>query len=542
MKTIAIYDTTLRDGNQSEELNLSLEDKIRIAVKLDSLGVAYIEGGWPGASPVDTAFFKEIRKHHLKHAKIAAFGSTYHPSLTAETDPNLAALVASGADAVAIVGKSCLVHVEEALGMKGNNYLAVVEKSIKFLKQHVSEVLFDAEHFFDGYLRNKEYSLQVLQTAHAAGADFLVLCDTNGGILPNQIASIVSEVKKYLPQANLGVHTHNDCDLSVANSLAAVQAGATMVQGTINGVGERCGNANLCSIIPVLELKYPKQTYRCLPKGKLELLREVSAYVTEVANMMPINRQPFVGRSAFAHKGGIHVSAVNKNSALYEHIRPELVGNEQRILLTELAGRSNILSLAKRCGIELGKDDPRVKNILKELKNKASLGYDYAAAEASVELFLLRALDQYQDCDFFDMVQFRVLEMKKAGDNVPTSEATITLKVNDVLEHTAAFGQGPVNALDTALRKALCAFYPRIAEMRLVDFKVRVLAANETSSGTASLVRVLIESADLTSKWVTVGVSFNIIEASWQALLDSVSYKLYKDAGEKKKRRKNKDL
>ena len=538
MKNILIYDTTLRDGNQSEELNLSLEDKIKIALKLDYLGVQYIEGGWPGASPVDTAFFQEIKKHSLKHATITAFGSTYHTNHTAETDPNLAALVESGAGAVAIVGKSCIQHVREALGMKSAAYLPVVAGSVAFLAARMPEVLFDAEHFFDGFLRNKEYSLSVLKAAFEAGAKKLVLCDTNGGILPDAFRDIVLEVRKALPDAVIGVHAHNDCDMGVANSIAAVQAGATMVQGTINGIGERCGNANLCSVIPILELKYPEQGFRCLPKGKLPHLREVSTYITEVANMMQLNRQPFVGRSAFAHKGGIHVSAVAKNSALYEHMSPALVGNEQRILLTELAGRSNIVSMAKRFGFELDKNDPQVKDLLTDLKKKASLGYDYAAAEASVELLLLRTLGTRRNYNFFDLVQFRVLEMKKAGDGVPTSEATISLKVKGIAEHTAAFGQGPVNALDSALRKALCTFYPRIAEMRLVDFKVRVLAANENSSGTASLVRVLIESADLTHKWVTVGVSFNIIEASWQALIDSVTYKLYKDSKEKKRKKK----
>ena len=534
MKNITIYDTTLRDGNQAEDVNLSLEDKIKITLKLDELGVAYVEGGWPGASPVDTAYFQEITGYNLKHARIAAFGSTYHPSGSAATDTNLAAIIAAKPQAACIFGKTCEIHAREALRVAPESYIPVVHSSVAFLRQHLPEVIFDAEHFFDGYKRNRDYALAVLTAAFEAGASHLVLCDTNGGGLPADIAAAVKDVKKHLPKAALGVHAHNDCELAAANSLAAVEAGAVMVQGTINGVGERCGNANLCSIIPALELKYGG-AYRCLPEGKLELLRLVSNYVAEVANMAPFSRQPFVGRSAFAHKGGIHVSAVNRNSSLYEHIDPALVGNQQRILLTELAGRSNIVSMARRFGFHLDKDEPVVKGLLAELKQKAADGYDYAAAEASVELLLLRKLARRGVRDFFKPIQFRILESKLGADGEISSEATVTLEVEGVMEHTAAFGEGPVNALDKALRKALSGFYPRLKEMRLVDFKVRVLTAGTAGQGTASTVRVLIESADHTNKWVTVGVSYDVIEASRQALMDAVIYKLYKDENEKRR-------
>lgn len=536
MKDIIIYDTTLRDGNQSEDVNLTLEDKIKIALKLDELGVAYVEGGWPGASPVDTAFFEEIAAYELKNTNIAAFGSTHHPGNSAHTDKVLNALVASKAKTLAIVGKSSEVHVGEALRVTPERYLEVVTDSVAFLKAQDREVFFDAEHFFDGMRHTPAYSMQALKKAFEAGASYLVLCDTNGGTLPSEIYAIVKQVRKELPGAKLGIHTHNDCDMAVATSVAAIEAGAQMVQGTVNGIGERTGNANLCSIIPILELKCAKP-YRCLPEGNITMLRSVSNYVAEVANMAPFSRQPFVGRSAFAHKGGIHVSAVNRNSSLYEHINPSAVGNEQRILLTELAGRSNIVSMARRFGFHLDKDEPVVKGLLVDLKKKASLGYDYAAAEASVELLLLKKLGRRGVRDFFRLIQFNVLESKRAGENgeVLQSEASVTLEVEGVTEHTASFGEGPVNALDNALRKALYGFYPHLKEMRLVDFKVRVLAATKDHKGTGSQVRVLIESADQNSKWVTVGVSFNIIEASWQALIDSVTYKLYKDENEKRK-------
>jgi 2-isopropylmalate synthase len=533
MKTITLLDTTLRDGNQAEDVNLSLEDKIKIALKLSKFGIPYIEGGWPGASPVDTAFFQAIATYDLQRSTIVAFGSTHHPGNSAKTDKNLAALLSSGTSAISLVGKTWEAHVHEALRVTPDRYLEVVADSVAFLKQAGKEVFFDAEHFFDGMAKSPAFAMAVLQKALAAGADVLVLCDTNGGTLPSVVAEAVQQVRKELPDTPLGIHAHNDCNLAVATSLAAVEVGAVMVQGTINGIGERCGNTDLCSIIPVLELK-SNGAYRCLPEGRLPMLRAVSNYVSEVLNIASFNRRPFVGRSAFAHKGGVHVSAVNRNSTLYEHINPADVGNEQRVLLSELAGRSNIVSMARRFGFHLDKDEPVVKGLLAELKEKAGYGYDYAAAEASVELLLLRKLGRRGVRDFFQLKQIRVIESREGPNGALQSEATVSLEVEGVAEHTAAFGDGPVHAMDNALRKALYAFYPHLREMSLVDFKVRVLAATEHYNGTASQVRVLIESADHSKTWVTVGVSFNIIEASRQALVDSIVYKLYKDENERR--------
>lgn len=526
MPRITIYDTTLRDGAQSEEITFSLEDKIKIALKLDDFGIQYIEGGWPGSNSVDKAFFKEIKSYSLKHATITAFGSTHHPANKAENDPNLKAIVESGVSCAAIFGKTWDAHVQEALKVSNEDNLRIVADSIAFLKSKGLEVFFDAEHFFDGYLTNKDYTLAVLTAAQQAGADALVLCDTNGGVLTTEIYNITKEIAAKFPQTIIGIHTHNDCDLAVANSIAAVEAGATQIQGTINGLGERCGNANLISIIPILELKGEGE-YPSIPKENLAQLTGVSSYVAEIANVTLFARQPFVGRSAFAHKGGIHVSAVTRNSALYEHISPDLVGNQQRVLITALAGRSNIIAMAKRYGFHLDKDEPVVRGLFNDLKEKTAMGYDYAAAEASVELLLLKKLGRRGVREFFRLINLRLLETKTENEII--SEATITLQVEGVSEHTAAYGNGPVNALDNALRKALSTFYPRLKEMKLLDFKVRVLTADEHSGGTASVVRVLIESGDQNGRWVTVGVSENIIEASWQALADSVTYKLYQD-------------
>jgi 2-isopropylmalate synthase len=535
MSKITIYDTTLRDGSQAEDVYFTADDKIKIALKLDEFGIPFIEGGWPGSNPVDDVFFKEITGYELKQAKIVAFGSTHHPDYKAGEDFNLRALVTSSVKYATIFGKSWQEHIEIALRVSSERNLEIITDSIVFLRQKGLTVFFDAEHYFDGYKAHPEYSLSVLRVAFEAGVEVLVLCDTNGGTLPAEIYDIVSAARKALPEAVFGIHGHNDCELAVANSLAAVEAGATQVQGTINGVGERCGNTNLTSIIPVLSLKSGGR-YNCLPKEKLAQLSALSSYVAEVANMGLFARQPFVGRSAFAHKGGVHVSAVSRKSALYEHINPDSVGNRQRVLITDLAGRSNIVSLAKRFGFNLDKDEPVVRGLYHELKTKSAQGYDYAAAEASVELLLLKKLGRHGMRQFFDLIHFRVLETKNSETEPPISEATVTLHVEGVEEHTAAYGHGPVNALDTALRKALSGFYPRLAEMRLIDFKVRVLV-NVDESGTASTVRVLIESGDHTCRWVTVGVSYNIIEASWQALADSFTYKLYKDEYENRQNR-----
>ncbi len=534
MSKITIYDTTLRDGSQAEDVYFTAEDKIKIALKLDEFGISFIEGGWPGSNPVDDAFFRDITGYSLKQAKIVAFGSTHHPEHGPGDDPNLAAIIASGAKQATIFGKSWKEHIEIALRVSPERNLEIIRDSIAFLRKNGLDVFFDAEHFFDGYKAHPEYSLAVLRAAFEAGAGALVLCDTNGGSLPTEIYDITKAVCAALPEGAIGIHAHNDCELGVANSLAAVEAGATQVQGTINGIGERCGNANLTSIIPLLSLKSVGR-YHCLPKEKLAQLASMSNYVAEIANMALFARQPFVGRSAFAHKGGVHVSAVSRKASLYEHINPDSVGNRQRILITELAGRSNIVSLAKRFGFHLDKDEPVVRGLHNELKDKAAQGYDYAAAEASVELLLLRKLGRHGVRQFFDLINFRVLEIKQAEEEAPISEATVTVRVEGIEEHTAAYGHGPVNALDCALRKALSGFYPRLAEMRLMDFKVRVLA-NVQEGGTASVVRVLIESGDHSSRWVTVGVSYNIIEASWQALADSITYKLYKDEYEHRSR------
>ena len=539
-----IYDTSLRDGAQSEDVQLSTPDKIKIALRLDNFGIQCIEGGWPGANPVDNEFFEEIKKYSLKNAQIAAFGSTHHANFKAEDDPTMRALVLAGTPVITIFGKSSEKHALDALRVSPERNLELIHDSVAFLKKHAERVFFDAEHFFDGFKANKDYALHVIKNAHKAGADTLVLCDSNGGTLPSEVSEIMQICRQELPNAIFGIHAHNDCELAVANSVAALQAGASHVQGTMNGVGERCGNANLCSIIPIIEVKLGK---KCLPDSMLGQLTATSAYVYEVMNMKPFARQAFVGKSAFAHKGGIHVSAINRDSTLYEHIRPELVGNSQRVLITELAGRSNIVSLARRFGFHLDKDEPVVKGLFHELKTKASLGYDYAAAEASMELLLLRKLARRGVRNFFTLKSLRVLETKDANGN-PLAEATVAVEVEGVVEHTAATGQGPVNAMDIALRKALSSFYPKISELSLRDFKVRVLTigqektsqkhdlfslCNEESSaphvGTASVVRVLIESSDANGAWVTVGVSYDIIEASWQALADSVTYKLYRD-------------
>ena len=527
MNTIQIYDTTLRDGTQSEELNLSTEDKLRIATRLDQLGIAYIEGGWPGSNPKDKRFFTEMRQYELSTARLAAFGSTHAAKVTAENDPNLLALVESGAPVLTIFGKSWDIHVTDALKITLERNLELIRDSLAFLRPHAQELFYDAEHFFDGFKANPEYAVSTLRTAWEAGAELLVLCDTNGGSLPGEIASIMKTVSEQLPEARFGIHAHNDCELAVANSLEAVRQGAVQVQGTLNGYGERCGNANLCSVIPNLELKMGRP---CLPAGHLERLTDTSAFVAEVANLRCFKRQPFTGQSAFTHKGGVHVAAVRRNPKTYEHIQPELVGNKQRIILSDLAGQSNILFKAKQYGFELDKGDPFVLELLTELKNREDQGYEYSAAEASYELLVNRVLGRARN--YFRVISFRIMDSVFTEDADPFTEATVMLRVGGVVEHTAATGKGPVNAMDCALRKGLERFYPNLSEMRLMDFKVRVLSGSvkeNGNSGTASVVRVLIESGDQKTRWTTVGVSYNIIEASRQALEDSINYKLFKD-------------
>ncbi|MCX8030575.1 MAG: citramalate synthase [Thermodesulfovibrionales bacterium] len=520
MRQIELYDTTLRDGSQSEDISFSVEDKLRITEKLDDFGIHYIEGGWPGSNPKDAEYFKKVRKLPLSFSKIVAFGSTHKPHTKVELDPNIKALLDSKAKIITIFGKTWDFHVYEALRVSLEENLEIIYNSILYLKSHVEKVFFDAEHFFDGYRHNSDYAIRCLQTAKDAGADCLVLCDTNGGTLPNSIRDIISDVLAKI-NAPIGIHTHNDSECAVANSVIAVQMGAVQVQGTINGFGERCGNANLCSIIPNLQIKLG---YKCLPDEKLRSLRDLSRFVNEIANLRHFKRQPYVGDSAFAHKGGVHVNAVNKNPDTYEHIRPELVGNSHRVLISDLAGKSNILRKARELNISIKPDSPELKNILDELKELEHQGFQFEGADASFELLLKKLLGQHRR--FFDLIGFRVIVSKRKENEDPLSEATIMVKVGKSIEHTAATGNGPVNALDNALRKSLYKFYPKLKSVKLHDYKVRVLTAGK---GTSAKVRVLIESGDENSRWGTVGVSENIIEASWQALVDSIEYKLLKD-------------
>jgi len=520
MQEITLYDTTLRDGCQAEDISFTVEDRVRIARKIDELGINYIEGGWPGSNPRDMQFFKEIRKIPLKHAKIASFGSTARAGVLPEEDRNLKSLINSKTNVVTIFGKSWDIHVKTALRIKLSENIKLISDTIKYLKKHFAEVFFDAEHFFDGFKANPQYALQTINAASKAGADCIILCDTNGGTLSHQLGDTIEEVKKHITKAHLGIHTHNDSELAVANSIAAVQLGVSQVQGTINGMGERCGNANLCSIIPNLKLKL---NLNCIKKKQLAKLQEVSRFVYELANLQPLKHQPYVGRSAFAHKGGIHVSAIQKKPETYEHIAPELVGNIQRVLISDLSGKSNIVQKAKEFKIAISSKDPVVHEIVERLKELESQGFQFEGAEASFELLMREALGTRRR--YFELVGFRVINERRE-EEPHVCEATIMVKVGGRTEHTAALGNGPVNALDNALRKALEKFYPQLKETELIDYKVRVLSSGK---GTASRVRVLIESGDKKHKWGTVGVSENIIEASWQALVDSTNYKLYKD-------------
>ena len=517
---ILIYDTTLRDGSQAEGVNFSMSDKIKIAEKLDLLGVGYVEGGWPGSNPKDMAFFEAVRGRKFKNAKISAFGSTRRASCKVEDDDNLRKLLESETPTVTIFGKSWMLHVLEVLKISANANLALVGDSCAYLKSHGREVIFDAEHFFDGYKDNPSFALDVIKTACKNGAGTVVLCDTNGGMLTSEISKICSIVRKSLPsEVVLGIHCHDDSGMGVANSLISVESGARHIQGTINGFGERCGNANLCSIIPALELK---MDFCAIAAGQLVNLREISLFVDELANLNPNKRHPYVGDSAFAHKGGMHVNAVSKNPATFEHMNPELVGNSRRILVSDLAGRSNVMMKIAEHHIE-GASPEEIKEILDTLKEMENKGYEFEAADASFNLLAMKILKKHSP--FFKLNGFRVI-IEKRGKNEPCiSEATVKLEVQGRQELTAAEGDGPINALDLALRKALLNFYPEIKDVRLNDFKVRIL---EGKAGTAAKTRVLIESGDSKETWGTVGVSENIIEASWEALVDSVEYILYR--------------
>lgn len=494
-----------------------MEDKLRIAKKLDDLGVHYIEGGWPGSNPKDIEFFKKVKGLGIK-AKVAAFGSTRRAGKKAEEDPNIKALLEAGTQTVCIFGKSWDLHVKDALKVSLEENLDMIEDSIRYLKSMGLEVVYDAEHFFDAYKNNPTYAIETLDRAQEAGSDCIVLCDTNGGTIPSEAQEIIADVQEQI-STPLGIHAHNDADMAVANSIVAVRMGIVHVQGTINGFGERCGNANLCSIIPNLKIKLGVD---CVTDEQLRKLTAVSRFVSEIANIRPQYNMPYVGGSAFAHKGGIHVDAVLKKPETYEHIVPELVGNARRLLISELAGRSAILVKAEEYGLNLKKDTPETRKILAMLKEMENQGYQFEGAEASFELLMKKALGTYKS--FFQLEGFRVTV--DARDDELIAEATVKVKVDGKEEHTAAEGNGPVNALDNALRKALEKFYPVLKEVRLADYKVRVL---EERRGTAAKVRVLIQSSDDKSSWGTVGVSENIIEASWIALADSIDYKLLKE-------------
>jgi 2-isopropylmalate synthase len=531
MKRIEIYDTTLRDGSQGEGINFSLQDKLLVTRKLDELGVDYIEGGYPLSNPKDFEYFQEVHKLQLKHAKVAAFGMTRRKNCDPAADVCLKALVDSKAAVITIVGKSWEMHVTDVLGTTLEENLNMIAESVAYCKSqpHVKEVIYDAEHFFDGFKASPQYALNTLRAALEGGARMIVLCDTNGGTLPEEIAERVAKVKSAYPEAAIGIHCHNDCDVATANSLTAIYQGATQVQGTINGIGERCGNADLVAIIANLSLK---RGYDLLQPRSLVHLTELSRYVYEIANMNFQSNQPFVGTSAFAHKGGMHAHGVARVSASYEHIDPELVGNERRILISELSGQSNILAKTAKYAIENNKEfGIKLRDMVQDLENQ---GYEFEAAEASFDLLVKKALGVYHPK--FERVGYRVnvetltssLQFGEEGPTVSglTTEATVKVKIDEVTHHTVAEGDGPVNALDAALRKSLQSTYPRLAEMQLVDYKVRVVNAR---AGTAARVRVVIESRDHEHVWGTVGVSENIIEASWLAMVDSFEYKLFKD-------------
>ncbi len=531
-KQIFLYDTTLRDGTQGEQVNLSAEDKLRIAKKLDAFGIHYVEGGWPGSNPKDARFFEMARKARFQKTRLTAFGSTRRGSVAPEDDENIRALLRTEVETLAIFGKSWDLHATDILGVSLEENLAMIEETLSYLGQQGREMIYDAEHFFDGYRHNPEYALATVNAAARGGAGVIVLCDTNGGTLPDEVGSTVKEVAAQIA-VPLGIHAHNDCGLALANSLAAVQAGATMVQGTINGYGERCGNADLVAVLGNLQLKLG---HSCVSPEDLGKLTELSRYVSEVANLPPLNQGPFVGKSAFAHKGGVHVSAILKNPAAYEHLEPEKVGNRRRVLVSDLSGKSNIEYKTRELDITLGGNGYDSRRIVDEIKRLEDQGYQFDAAEGSLELLIKKVTGQFEEP--FQLESFRVtIEKNRTGPS--TSQATIKISVGEDHEITAAEGDGPVNALDNALRKALNKFFPQIREMGLVDFKVRVI---EGSDGTAAKVRVQIESRDSREIWSTIGVSENVIEASWQALVDSVQYKLSKaltgqGPGEKEQKR-----
>ncbi len=519
MEKITLYDTTLRDGMQAEGISFSLEDKLSIAKCLDELGLDYVEGGYAASNPKEMKFFAEVAKLGLKNSKIVAFGSTRRADTKVDVDVSLAAILACKTQIATLVGKAWDMHVETVLGCSLDENLRLCADSVKYLKKQGVEIIFDAEHFYDGCRENSEYAMKVLTAAAEAGADVLVLCDTNGGSMPDRIYEITRAVCEKFPTLPIGIHTHNDSDCATANTLTAVRAGARHVQGTINGLGERCGNANLCTVIPNLAFK---MGFDCLTPEKIKTLTEVSRFIFELGNLNPVMNMPYVGESAFAHKAGLHVDALLKDKCTYEHIDPALVGNERRFLISELSGKSNILAELEKAKIT--QDRKLAKEILARVQELEDQGYQFEAANASFDLLVKKTLGTYKPS--FELIKYYVtVEKRTSGEMV--NEATVKLKVGDKVQHVVGEGDGPVNALDAALRKALQNIYPAIKDVHLIDYKVRVVNAK---AGTAARVRVIIESRDKTSIWGTVGVSENIIEASWQALSDSVEYKLQKGA------------
>jgi 2-isopropylmalate synthase len=515
---VTLYDTTLRDGTQGEGINFSVLDKLRIAEKLDAFGMHYIEGGWPGSNPKDVEFFEEAKKLTLHLAKLSAFGSTRRANLSAEQDPQLEMLLRADTPVVAIFGKSWKFHVTEILGITPDQNRAMIEDSIRFLKSHDREVIYDAEHFFDGYKHDPEHALAAISAARDGGADVIVLCDTNGGTMPDEYEQIFNAVVARMPGVSLGCHLHNDCGLAVANALATVRAGGVQIQGTVNGIGERNGNCNLTTVTACIQAKMGIPMVPDLSK-----LFELSHFVDEVANCSPDIRAPFVGSSAFAHKGGIHVHAVRKFPHSYEHIDPVIVGNHQSILISELSGQSNILVKAEECGLTLKKGSSEVASILSEVKRLENEGYEFEAAEASFELLMARMLGSQRP--LFDLDEYHCSYQRTGDGRYQNCEATVKLHINGKFELTVAQGEGPVNALDTALRKALRPSYPEIDGITLQDYKVRII---DGSKATAARTRVMVVNSDGRSFWSTVGVSANIIEASWLALVDGLEYKLAK--------------
>ncbi|MEO8427755.1 MAG: citramalate synthase [Verrucomicrobiota bacterium] len=514
---IEIYDTTLRDGSQGEGINFSVADKLRIAEKIDAFGIPYIEGGWPGSNPKDVEFFEEAKRKKFKHARLAAFGSTRRKGIAVEKDEQVRLLLAAETPVITLVAKTWLLHVKEVLRTTPDENLAMISDTVRYLKDQGKFVIYDAEHCFDGYLDNSEYALATWRAAENAGADIITLCDTNGGRLPGEISEITKIARNQLT-AKIGIHTHNDIGLGVANALAGIEAGATHLQGTINGYGERTGNCNLTSVIPNLALKLKLS---CVPEASLAKLKELSQFVDEIANIRHDPRQPWVGSTAFAHKGGIHVNAVQKLAQSYEHIDPAVVGNQRTVLMSDLAGRSNVVMKAQELGFKLTNDTPELKSILARIKELEHLGYEFEAAEASLAVLIRKTLKK--QALPFDVNAYHV-SMRRNGHSL-MCEATVKVHVGKEAAHTVAEGDGPINALDSALRAALIKFYPQLKKVRLTDYKVRIL---DSATGTAAKTRVLIISGDGKSEWGTVGVSENIIEASLQALVDSMEYALTK--------------